>query len=1040
MPKQPCSKLLAEGTCSDPDCGFEHNVLSCEVCGIFLPDEKSYRAHMRSRRHLRRANDDTFGRIHYCSLCSRYFSGLSHWRAHVRSKKHVKKASQQGVPPTIEPEYPLDIPGQRFCVLCEQHVPEPQWQRHTENRRHKSKERYAIFKSAMDEAQDDKNGATVSGEFDFKVVELSDALGGVSVTGKMEATEPLARFTLVKHQLTSSQGRATYSPFQVTLVGTNHTISHGLPLSFTVTMKSKYLGRSEDRLEMTFEDTKMRTQFMIVRILRVTVGSKSDQETLKPKVPYTPRKRVERPPESSVVQGEPAPALNAIPYQGKLTFAVIPKYLAEHLQTGTTAEIIENLRNLHLPAVVDSQTYSRHFKCLFWAEEVQMEHDLERYDIHDAELMRHPSRDVVSDRPVHYYYLKVPGLAEKRPSVLIGDCILAQSRNSTDKSRWFQGIVHVVRKEEVGLRFHHSFSANPSDRFQVRFKLNRIPMRRQHQAMDYTVFSQDRVLFPTEVHVPTTPIPRVPRNGTVPTDLRLRNTLVGTNEPQLQAVLSIVKSEPGSLPFVIFGPPGTGKTVTMVEAIFQILNTNPSARILACAPSNSAADLIAARLTSASNKGSSTSSTSPGLTKEQLFRAYAPSRSKSQVELELLDFAYLNSSGHFSVPPMAKMKSFRVIVTTCVSASIVSGIGMPRGHFSHIFVDEAGQATEPEAMIAIKGMADGRTNVVLSGDPKQLGPVIRSKVARELGLEMSFIERLMGREVYDEDWGYGKSVVKLVKNFRSHPAILKFPNERFYRGDLQACGDAKVINFYLNSSHLVDEKKKFPIVFYSISGKDNREASSPSFFNIDEVTMVKKLIEKLRADRKLRLSDDDIGVIAPYHAQVLKLRAALRAVADSVKVGSVEEFQGQERRVIIISTVRSSREFVEYDLRHTLGFVANPCRFNVAVTRAKALLCIIGDPSVLSLDPLWRSFLNYIHLSGGWSGPDPTWDTSEPVDEAGGYDAVVRTGAVDDMNAFTRRMERLTLSGMRDEDRDGGDEDDVDAADANVDRPWVEVE
>lgn len=95
--------------------------------------------------------------------------------------------------------------------------------------------------------------------------------------------------------------------------------------------------------------------------------------------------------------------------------------------------------------------------------------------------------------------------------------------------------------------------------------------------------------------------------------------------------------------------------------------------------------------------------------------------------------------------------------------------------------------------------------------------------------------------------------MKLVKNFRSHSAILKFPNEKFYRGDLQCCGDPKTINFYINSQHLV--KKNFPIVFHSISGKDDREASSPSFFNIDEVTQVKTLIAKLRSDRNQRISE-----------------------------------------------------------------------------------------------------------------------------------------------------------------------------------------
>lgn len=190
-----------------------------------------------------------------------------------------------------------------------------------------------------------------------------------------------------------------------------------------------------------------------------------------------------------------------------------------------------------------------------------------------------------------------------------------------------------------------------------------------------------------------------------------------------------------------FNRPGTGKTVTMVEAIRQVLRHNPSARVLACAPSNSAADLIAARLTA--------------LSTDELFRFYAPSRSNKLVSDELLPYTYVRDDGHFSVPLLSRMKRFRVIVTTCVSASFASGIGIPRGHYSHIFVDEAGQATEPEAMIAIKTMADNSTNIVLSGDPKQLGPIIRSSIARELGLEKSYIERLMAREIYDEQRGYG---------------------------------------------------------------------------------------------------------------------------------------------------------------------------------------------------------------------------------------------------------------------------------------------
>ncbi|KAH6909395.1 P-loop containing nucleoside triphosphate hydrolase protein [Coprinopsis sp. MPI-PUGE-AT-0042] len=433
--------------------------------------------------------------------------------------------------------------------------------------------------------------------------------------------------------------------------------------------------------------------------------------------------------------------------------------------------------------------------------------------------------------------------------------------------------------------------------------------------------------------------------------------------------------------------PGIGKTISIVEAIRQVLQKNPQARVFACALSNCAADLIAERLCT-------------GLRADVLFRIICPTR--------CLITSTPIPDGNFSVPPMAKMKSFRVIVSTCVAASMVSGIGMPRGHFSHIFIDEGGQATEPQAFISIKNMADPSTNVVLSGDPNQLGPIVRSPIARILGFETSYLQRLMDSNTYDVD-SNSTTVVKLIKNFPSHPAILKFPNERFYVSDLQPYASAN---------------PKFPVVFHAVSGKDDREASSPSFFNVDEVLQVKLYVQPFNDGRKFRATDNEIGIITPYHAQCLKVRAAFCNVADGIKVGSVEEFQGQERKVIIISTVRSSKDFVEYDLGHTLGFVANPRRFNG--------LIVVGNPRVLGLDPLWKSCLNYIHTNDGWTGSmDIPWDPEDSDDEDQRYDARAGRQAEVDMNDFTRRMEELAL---------GNAEDGANEEDANVDRPWRDVE
>jgi helicase MOV-10 len=166
------------------------------------------------------------------------------------------------------------------------------------------------------------------------------------------------------------------------------------------------------------------------------------------------------------------------------------------------------------------------------------------------------------------------------------------------------------------------------------------------------------------------------------------------------------------------------------------LAKSPQAKILACAPGNSAADLIAFRLREY-------------LSTDELFRFYAPSRFKDQVPDDLVSYTFKEAGDHFSVPKMDRLKKFKVIVSTCGSSGIFSGVGMARGHFTHIFIDEAGQATEPESFLSIKLLADSKTNVILSGDPKQLGPVIRSGIAKELGLDKSYLERLMDRDVYN---------------------------------------------------------------------------------------------------------------------------------------------------------------------------------------------------------------------------------------------------------------------------------------------------
>lgn len=188
--------------------------------------------------------------------------------------------------------------------------------------------------------------------------------------------------------------------------------------------------------------------------------------------------------------------------------------------------------------------------------------------------------------------------------------------------------------------------------------------------------------------------------------------------------------------------------MTIVEAIRQLLIKYPDTRILACAPSNSAADIIATKLLD--------------LGTSQLFRLNSMSRKLSDLPTSLKKFSLINGNEVFAMPKVEDLQTYRVVVATCVTAGVPYGLGVKRGHFSHIFIDEAGQAMEPQAMIPIKTMADDSTNIVLAGDNKQLGPIVQSRIAGELGLKKSYLSRLMERPVYDLQTGKGITYVLLL--------------------------------------------------------------------------------------------------------------------------------------------------------------------------------------------------------------------------------------------------------------------------------------
>ena len=155
----------------------------------------------------------------------------------------------------------------------------------------------------------------------------------------------------------------------------------------------------------------------------------------------------------------------------------------------------------------------------------------------------------------------------------------------------------------------------------------------------------------------------------------------------------------------------------------QLVHRDASFKILACTPSNAAADLLVERLAAA------------GLTVDQLLRLNARSRDANSIPEVVRAFS--------ASPKPSKLRTYRVVLTTCSSAARLLTLKVPAGHFSHIVIDEAAQADEPLALVPIAFFSNEDTNVILAGDPNHLGPVIKSGHASKAGLGRSYLERVM---------------------------------------------------------------------------------------------------------------------------------------------------------------------------------------------------------------------------------------------------------------------------------------------------------
>jgi len=409
-----------------------------------------------------------------------------------------------------------------------------------------------------------------------------------------------------------------------------------------------------------------------------------------------------------------------------------------------------------------------------------------------------------------------------------------------------------------------------------------------------------------------------------------------------------------SLPVLLWGPPGTGKTTTLVKTIATIVKKQPQAKVLVCTPSNPASDLLCERLAG------------EGLTRSQMLRLVAVTRNQRDIAGPVRQFTRMNETyTTFEVPKLKELMKMRVIVCTCTTASYIRSSlqNLESSWFTHVFVDEAAQAMEAEVLVPLTlRQASGR--FFLAGDFKQLGAVIRSPVALKYGLEISLMERIVGNLPGGVDHS---RVFTLLNTYRSHPSILQLYNKTVYGNVLKSFCPSSSFNFEQWSECPTHEGKKHPVILHHCNGQESRTKESPSWQNTSEADIVKQYVGKLLA---FGIAKEDIGIISPYHKQVQLLRRLCQGEdADMIDVGTTELFQGCEKQVIIISTVRSRQQNeIGNDFRFALGFLGSFKRTNVAISRAKALLIVVGNLTLLSNDHTWNEVVKLARSNGCCKG------------------------------------------------------------------------
>lgn len=431
------------------------------------------------------------------------------------------------------------------------------------------------------------------------------------------------------------------------------------------------------------------------------------------------------------------------------------------------------------------------------------------------------------------------------------------------------------------------------------------------------------------------------------------------NVSQERAVNEVLRAKDVA---VVHGPPGTGKTTTLVEAIYETLRREN--QVLVCAQSNMAVDWISEKLVDRGINvlriGNPTKVNDKMLsfTYERRFESHPDYPQLWAIRKSIRQLRASRKRGDHSFHQKLErlkeretelelrirnqlFREARVIASTLVGSANRLLDGMK---FGTLFIDEAAQALEAACWIPMRRA----TRVILAGDHCQLPPTIKSVAAMKGGLDKTLMQRIVERKP--------EAVTLLKMQYRMNEAIMRFSSDWFYHGEVEAAPMVKYRGI-LDLDKAIEWKDTSGDTSHEQFvgdnfGRINKEEAQLTLLTLAEY-FVRIGIQRIIDERI------DVGIISPYRAQVQYLRHLIKKTdfykpfRKIIAVNTVDGFQGQERDIIVISMVRSNEE-------GQIGFLRDLRRMNVAITRARMKLIILGDSATLTRHPFYRRLKEYI--------------------------------------------------------------------------------